>query len=214
MKKTNHSPIACLHDGIKAWVLDTGLQLQRRELTDKGEQQHFLKGLFQLVRTEEELARAEERFLFPVLMDNAPFLVCQFEKDHGQLALLRQSLSDAAVACSLTTEPEEAILQLQLAFASYMAFLLQHGIRETVVIRGIWALSVDELGSRTIGRDLLLSLPREQRNLLVSMTCGTAHGERRRLLRRAFLEMGPELTEGLYPASGGTQKQVRLTVAA
>ena len=214
MKNMDYSPIARLHDGIKAWVMETGLQLQRLEHSDEGRLQHFLSGLYKLIRVEEGVSQAEEQFLFPVLMDSAPYLVCQFEKDHGQLAVLRQSLCDAAVACSLAVEADEAMMQLQLAFASYMAFLLQHGLRETVVIRGVWSLTVDGDRSRAIGRDILLSLTREQRAHLVLMICGVVHGESRRLLRSELREMGPEMTEGLNPVTAYPEKQVRMTVAA
>ena len=221
MKKTNHSPIAQLHDGMQAWLMETGLRLQRTDLSDKSQQRELLNGLHQLLHAEQQVTEAEERLLFPLLMDSAPYLVCQFEKEHGQLAVLRQSLSDAVFACAVAIEQGEAGMQLQMAFTSYMAFLFQHGLRERVVIQGVWSHTVTEETSGKLGRDIFLSLPREQRSTLMSMMMNATHGEDRRSLRAEFRATGQEFLEALRPVSAEieengqvVEKRVRMTVAA
>ena len=193
-----HLPVVRLHEGMRVWLMDTGLTLQRADHTDASQVHRVLDGLQALLRAEETLCRAEEQHLFPMLMNSAPYLVCHFESEHGQMAVLRRSVSDTANAFAMSTDHEMSWTQLQMAFASYMAFVLQHGIREEVVLKGILPTCMDQDAARKIGSAILLSLSLELRGTIIAMICGATHGEKRRMLRLELRSMGPEFSEGLY----------------
>jgi hypothetical protein len=221
MNKMEHSPVARLHEGMRVWLMDTGLTLQRADHTDASQALGILGGLQALLRAEETLCKAEEQHLFPMLMNSAPYLVCHFESEHGQMAVLRRSVSDAANAFAVSADHERSWTQLQMAFASYMAFVLQHGIREEVVLKGILSTNLGQDAARKIGSAILLSFSQELRGTFIAMMCGATHGDQRRMLKLEFRSMGAGFSDGLYPVQvgGGSMSEsmpakAKMTVAA
>jgi hypothetical protein len=224
MKKTNTMPVARLYDGMKAWLMETGLRLQRTDLTDPTHSPRMLNELLSLLHAERGVSEAEEQSVFPELMNSAPYLVCHFEMEHRQAAVLRSALMELVLEfpkSGLPDQMEEKGIQLRLAFASYMAFVLQHWIREEVVVGGLWSHVVGEESSLRIGRELLLSLGREHRlDLLGKMSDGLS-GENRRHLFSEIRKMGTEFGELLMASmrlktkeEGSPVRRVQLTAAA
>ena len=163
MTRIEHSPIQVVYAGMRAWLMETGLRLQATDLTDPGNSSAVRESLLELLRVEAVLAAAEEETLFPLLLEQAPYLVCHFEQEHLRIAHLRHEVAEAEQAL-LHFPSNEQVAGLRLAYTSYMAFVLQHGMREESIISGSGMADMKEGGSTDAGHALLRMLGAE--------TCG------------------------------------------
>jgi hypothetical protein len=119
--------------------METGFRLQATDLTLDRNFRQVSENLKSLLQAEAAVAEAEEDVLFPVWLDKAPYLVCHFIQEHAAIARLRQDVEEAEKAMHGYSSPEK-IAGLRLAYTSYMAFVLQHGIREESILVGAgWA---------------------------------------------------------------------------
>lgn len=154
MTRKEHSPERLVNEGLRAWLMETGLRLQAADLTDAAASYEVRLSLLELLRMEAALVAEEEDQVFPRLMEKAPYLVCHFEREHRHIARLRQEVVDAELACRRYPSSEQAA-GLRLAYTSYMAFVLQHGIREENILSGSVAADMQEGGMAVDATGLL-----------------------------------------------------------
>lgn len=154
MTRKEHSPERLVNDALRAWLMETGLRLQSADLSDAAASLEVRHALLELLRMEAALVGEEEEQIFPRLMEKAPYLVCHFEREHRHIARLRQLVVDAEAACHRYPSPEQAA-GLRLAYTSYMAFVLQHGIREESILSGSVTADMQEGGMAVDSTGLL-----------------------------------------------------------
>jgi hypothetical protein len=145
MGHTEHSPIQAVYQGMRAWLMETGMRLQSTDLTDPKAGGSVRTSLRELLRVEAAMARAEEEMVFPMLLEKAPYLVCHFEREHHRIAGMRDEVSRAELA-SRHFPSTDQVAGLRLAYTSYMAFVLQHGLREERILAGLASAGVKEGG--------------------------------------------------------------------
>lgn len=210
MTRTEHSPIQVVNEGLRAWLMETGLRLQATDLMDAQASLEVRRSLLELLRVEAALVAAEEETVFPVLMEKAPYLICHFEQEHRQIAQLRQAVLNAE---SMTRHyaSNEQVAGLRLAYTSYMAFVLQHGMREESILLEQVSADMQEggfqsLGAEICGRLLRRAIPGMDRERRVRVWNGVAAWGPE--FRKALMQ--PDTVVGERPV----QERGRLVVAA
>jgi hypothetical protein len=207
-----------VYAGMRAWLMETGLLLQATDLSDPRGSESVRRSLSDLLRVEAALATAEEETLFQLLLDQAPYLVCQFEQEHRRIAQLR---SEVAVMVQMLSHypSNEQVARLRLAYTSYMAFVLQHGMREESILAGSEMADLKEGGSAFVGQALLSGLGAESCSGLLGRILAGMDREQRTHIWNGIAAWGPEFRKALMLQEPGTtnkavQRSGRLTVAA
>ena len=72
MTRITHEPDRMVNEGLRAWLMETGLRLQATDLTDEHASADVRNALLELLRVEAALVAAEEDCIFPGLMEKAP----------------------------------------------------------------------------------------------------------------------------------------------
>jgi len=207
-----------VYAGMRAWLMETGLQLQATDLSDPRGSEAVRRSLSDLLHVEAALATAEEETFFPLLLDQAPYLVCHFEQEHRRIAQLR---CEVAVAGEMLNHypSNEQVAGLRLAYTSYMAFVLQHGMREESILAGSVMADLKEGGSAFVGHALLRGLGAESCSGLLGRILAGMDREQRSHIWNGIAAWGPEFRKALMLQENGTpdnstQGPRRLTVAA
>ena len=217
MTRIEHSPIRVVYAGMRAWLMETGLLLQATDLTDAGRSGTVRNSLLDLLRVEAALASAEEDSLFPLLLEKAPYLVCHFEQEHRHIAQLRREVAEAEHALRHFPSNDQ-VAGLRLAYTSYMAFILQHGMREESILMGSGMADMKEGGSPVAVEALLERLGAEICGGLMGRILSGMDRDQRSQVWNGLVAKGPDFRKALMvPETGPTDAPVRrgrLTVAA
>jgi hypothetical protein len=156
MTRQEHLSLSLVYEGMRTWLMETGLRLQATDFRNDSEAARVGKKVRDLLRAEAAMTETEEAVLFPVLLDKAPYLVCHFIQEHAEIARLRREVELAENAIHHYPSPEQ-VAGLRLAYTSYMAFVLQHGMREESILVGAGLADMQE-GGAELGEKMMSRL--------------------------------------------------------
>ena len=140
MKRTGDNKINSLHKNLRRRMFETGLQAQMIEEGSREQMKDFLEGLKELAGYSALVVMEEERSFFPDIITVAPFMIPLLEQEHAKLEELRERI------CILADEFEEAyadsermntLMQIRTAFHEWMAFVMQHLVREEMIMKQV-----------------------------------------------------------------------------
>jgi hypothetical protein len=137
MKRTDENKINSLHKDLRRMMFEEGLQAQMIEEGSREQMRNFLEGLKELAGYSALVVMEEERIFFPGIISVAPFLIPLLEQEHAKMEELGERI------CILADEYEEAyadsermniLVQIRTAYHEWMAFVMQHLVREEMII--------------------------------------------------------------------------------
>ncbi len=138
MKQTDDNKINSLHKDLRQRMFETGLQAQVIEAGSRKQMKDFTEGLKELVGYSALVVMEEERSFFPGIISVAPFIIPLLEQEHAKLEELGERI------CVLADEFEEAyadservntIIQIRFAYYEWMAFVMQHLVKEEMIMK-------------------------------------------------------------------------------
>jgi hypothetical protein len=140
MKRTVDNKINSLHKDLRRRMFETGLQAQMIEEGSREQMKDFLEGLKELAGYSALVVMEEERSFFPGIISVAPFMIPLLEQEHAKLEELRERiciLADDFEDAYADSERMNTLLQVRTAFHEWMAFLMQHLVREEMIMNQV-----------------------------------------------------------------------------
>jgi len=140
MKQLEENRINSLHKDLMKRMFESGLQAQTIEDGSREEKKEFLEGLKELAGFSALVVMEEERSLFPGIISVAPFMIPLLEQEHMKVKELGERI------CILADDYEEAyadsermntIMSVIIAYHEWMAFMMQHLLKEEMIMRQV-----------------------------------------------------------------------------
>ena len=138
MKRTDEIKIDSLHKELRKRMFETGLQAEMIDERNKEQVGNFLEGVKELAGYSALVLMEEERSFFPGIISVAPFMIPLLEQEHGKVKELGERicvLADDYEEAYADSERMNAMVQLKTAYHEWMAFLMQHLVREGVIMK-------------------------------------------------------------------------------
>ena len=140
MKRIGENRINDLHKELRTKMFESGLQGQMITGMNMKQIKKFLEGLKSLVGYSSFVIMEEERSFFPNIISVAPFMIPLLEQEHSKMAELGEKI------CILADDYEEAyadsermntIMSVIIAYHEWMAFMMQHLLKEEMIMRQV-----------------------------------------------------------------------------
>jgi hypothetical protein len=138
MKQAEENRINSLQKDLMKRMFESGLQVQVIEDGSREQKKEFFEGLKELAGFSALVMMEEERSLFPGIITVAPFMIPLLEQEHMKVKELGERI------CILADDYEESytdiermntILQTRSAYNEWMAFVIQHLVREEMIVK-------------------------------------------------------------------------------
>jgi hypothetical protein len=142
MKRTVDNKINSLHKDLRRRMFETGLQAQMIEEGSREQMKDFLEGLKALAGYSALVVMEEERSFFPGIISVAPFMIPLLEQEHAKLEELGERiciLADDFEEAYADSERMNTLMQIRTAFHEWMAFVMQHLVREEMIMKQVMA---------------------------------------------------------------------------
>ncbi len=153
-----------VHKGLKALLYETALELQQTDFWDVEQATAIIRKIENVVLLFEKHASSEDHFVFPAVEKYEPSVADVFEKEHEKDHQLGQLLSqslDAYRNAAVITAKAEAGKQIQLAYADFMVFNLEHMGKEEKLLNIILWRYYDDDELLGFTQQIISSLPPE-----------------------------------------------------
>jgi hemerythrin-like domain-containing protein len=137
-----------IHKGLRAYLYETGLALQRTDFTNEEEALSILQSINKIVELFESHAYHEDNYIFTAIEQYEPSVADAFEKEHVKDHELGEKLS-ALLASYNTLKTDAEKIQygsdIRTTFVDFMAFNLVHMAKEEDIINNLlWRYYSDE----------------------------------------------------------------------
>jgi hypothetical protein len=119
-------------------MFETGLQAQMIEDGSREQKNDFMEGLKELAGFSALVVMEEERSVFPGIISVAPFMIPLLEQEHAKVKELGERicvLVDEFEDAYAESERTNALLEARSAYYEWMAFLMQHLVREERIMK-------------------------------------------------------------------------------
>ena len=176
-----YNPFRQIHQGLKAMLYHTAMSIQHNDFSDELSTGHVIDEVQKVLWLFEGHAHTEDSMVFPLIKEHAPHIVEDFEKQHVQdheLGADVERCLDKILDSDLQSDRMEAGNELQYAFERFLAFNLEHMIREeTQVAPAIWKNYTDEELHQLTGK-IVQSIPQDKNDLYTDwMLIGNSNHE-------------------------------------
>ena len=140
MKRIGENRINDLHKELRTKMFESGLRGQMIDGKDMKQVKSFLEGIKALVGFSSLVILEEERSFFPNIISVAPFMIPLLEQEHSKMAELGEKI------CILADDYEEAyadserintMMSVSIAYHEWMAFMMQHLLKEEMIMRQV-----------------------------------------------------------------------------
>jgi len=140
MKGRTDNRINGLHKELRNRMYAAGLQSEIMHERNNEGAKKFLDGLKELVGFAALVVMEEERSFFPGIISVAPFMVPLLEQEHAKMDELGEKI------CILADDYEEAyadsermntMMSVIIAYHEWMAFMMQHLLKEEMIMRQV-----------------------------------------------------------------------------
>jgi hypothetical protein len=138
MKQVEENRINSLHKDLMKRMFESGLQAQVIEDGSREQKKDFLEGLKELAGFSALVMMEEERSLFPGIISVAPFMIPLLEQEHLKVKELGERicvLADDYEESYTDNERMNTILQSRSAYCEWMAFVMQHLVKEEMIVK-------------------------------------------------------------------------------
>jgi len=138
MKQAEENRINSLHKDLMRRMFESGLQAQTIEDGSREEKKEFLEGLKELAGFSALVVMEEERSLFTGIISVAPFMIPLLEQEHKKVKELAERfciMADDYEEAYTDSERMNTLLQARLAYLEWMAFVMQHLVREEMIVK-------------------------------------------------------------------------------
>jgi hypothetical protein len=138
MKQAEENRINSLHKDLMKRMFESGLQAQVIEDGSREQKKDFLEGLKELAGISALVTMEEERSLFPGIISVAPFMIPLLEQEHLKVKELGERicvLADDYEESYTDNERMNTILQSRSAYCEWMAFVMQHLVKEEMIVK-------------------------------------------------------------------------------
>jgi hypothetical protein len=143
-----YNPFLQIHKGLRAMLYETALNLQHADFGNVAATALVTDQVQKVLWLFEGHAHIEDSKVFPLIATHAPEVVDDFESQHVQDHALGEALQqqlDKLAACEHPTERKLSGLALQQAFQCFVAFNLEHMVKEeTIVASLLWEHYTDQ----------------------------------------------------------------------
>jgi hypothetical protein len=140
MKRTGENKINSLHRDLRRRMFEAGLQTLMMEEGSREQVKMFLEGLKELTGYSALVTMEEEKNFFPGIISVAPFMIPLLEQEHvkikdlgERICILADDYEEAYADC----ERKNTLLLVQAAYHEWMAFLMQHLVREEMIMKEV-----------------------------------------------------------------------------
>lgn len=201
-----YNPFMQIHKGLKAMLYHTAMNIQHNDFSDELATGHVIDQVQKVLWLFEGHAHTEDSMVFPLITSQAPELVKDFEAqhviDHQLGAEVEQSL-DALLESHSAAGREAAGIALKNAFEKFLAFNLEHMIKEeTQVAPAIWA-SYSDADLHQLTARIVQSIPPDKNELYTDwMLIGNSNREVIQWLSQVRATAPAFVYEGLYERAG------------
>jgi hypothetical protein len=134
MKRTGENTINSLHRDLRRRMFESGLQIQMIEEGRKEQVKVFLEGLKELTGYSALVTMEEEKNFFPGIISVAPFMIPLKVKELGERICI---LADDYEESYADSERINTLMLVQAAYHEWMAFLMQHLVREEMIMQQV-----------------------------------------------------------------------------
>lgn len=160
-----YNPFLQIHKGLRAMLYDTALNLQLADYGNVAATALVADQVQKVLWLFEGHAHVEDSQVFPLVAQHAPEVVADFEgqheEDHALGEAVQEQLNQLA-SCSTASERKLAGLGLQQAFQNFVAFNLEHMVKEeTIVAALLWQHYSDEQ-LHALTNEIVRNLPPEK----------------------------------------------------
>jgi hypothetical protein len=138
MKRKGENKINGLHKDLRTRMFEKGLQAQMIDGMEMKQVKKFMEGVRELVGFSRLVLIEEEKSFFPGIISVAPFMIPLLEQEHTKVEELGERicvLADDFEEAYADSEKMNAIMLLQSAFYEWMAFTMQHLVREELIMK-------------------------------------------------------------------------------
>jgi hypothetical protein len=138
MKRTDENTINSLHRDLRRRMFEAGLQIQMIEDGRREQVKVFLEGLKELTGYSALVTMEEEKNFFPGIISVAPFMIPLLEQEHEKVKELGERiciLADDYEDSYADSERIHTLMLVQAAYHEWMAFLMQHLVREEMIMQ-------------------------------------------------------------------------------
>ena len=137
-----------VHKGLRAALYSTAITLQRTDFTRQEEADATLEKVEEIIFLFDGHAAKEDHFVLPAIATWEPSVVAAFESEHQhdeELALGLKACVGKVKEAETPLEKLAAGRELDVAFAAFTAFNLQHMAREEdILLKILWRYYTDE----------------------------------------------------------------------
>lgn len=154
-----------IHKALRAMLYDTALTLQQTYFADEKEAETALGKVEDVLFMFENHAHHEDNFIFPIVQEQEPSLVDEFEKEHVTDLKLSNNLKNLLNIYRNVNFTEEKIAAgsaLTRSFIEFMVFNLDHMGKEELLLNPVmWKYYSDEQ-LMEFNRKLVANIPPDQ----------------------------------------------------
>lgn len=197
-----YNPFMQIHKGLKAMLYHTAMSIQHNDFMDELSTGHVIDQVQKVLWLFDGHAHTEDSMVFPLIQSVAPHIVKDFEAQHEvdhQLGAEVENCLDSLMACTSRSGRYEAGMALKNAFERFLAFNLEHMIKEeTQVAPAIWANYSDE-DLHLLTAKIVQSIPQDKNELYTDwMLIGNSNKEVIEWLGNVKVTAPSFVYEGLY----------------
>ena len=160
-----YNPFMQIHKGLQAMLYHTALAIQHNDFANQRSTSLVVDQVQKVLWLFEGHAHTEDSMVFPLIAEHAPEVVADFEAQHEtdhQLGATLEAILEKVAACNSSAECMATGLELKRAFEKFIAFNLEHMIKEeTIVAPIIWQHYSDAELHELTGR-IVRALPEDK----------------------------------------------------
>jgi hypothetical protein len=159
-----------IHKGLRAMLYNTAITIQQCDFRDADAATSVVKKVENVIRLFEGHAHTEDTKVFPMVEAFAPQLVADFEQQHVQDHALGEALQQTLDVLKTARDAESrkiAAIALSQAFECFMAFNLEHMVKEETIINALLWEHYTDADLHALTAKIVQSLPMEM-NMLYS----------------------------------------------
>jgi len=159
-----------IHKGLRAMLYDTAIAIQQSDFRDENAAASIVKKVEKVIWLFEGHAHTEDSKVFPLLERYAPEVVADFEREHVKDHALGEALLEALDMLKTAPDAENrktASTALRQAFDCFMAFNLEHMVKEETTINSLLWRYYTDADLLNLSRKIVQSIPIEM-NMLYS----------------------------------------------
>jgi hemerythrin-like domain-containing protein len=148
MEVMRYNMFSQIHKGLRAWLFEAGLRIQRTDFSNKHKGLAIVAELKQIIKVLQKHTWNEDNNLFPRVEAVAPFVIALFEQEHekdNDLAKKMQSWLDKYTDAVTEKERLKSGIGILHTFNEFTAFNLQHMNKEEMIVNELlWAHYTDK----------------------------------------------------------------------